>query len=65
MEHWAKVEATHDEQRRERLRRRLAERFPTLHFNRAREELDPKNILANDIVDALFPLDRCYLSEAN
>lgn len=30
-------------------------RYPAEEFNAARAELDPKNILANDIVDALFP----------
>ena len=30
-------------------------RYPAAEFNAARAELDPKNILANDIVDALFP----------
>ena len=30
-------------------------RYPAEKFNAVRAELDPKNILANDIVDALFP----------
>ena len=32
-----------------------ARRYPAAEFNAARAELDPKNILSNDIVDALFP----------
>ena len=52
-EHWAKIEA-------HRLQpgavaARLAARFPANRFNAARAALDPKNIMANDVVDALFP----------
>jgi L-galactono-1,4-lactone dehydrogenase len=61
VEHWAKVETRHDEERRERLRTRLASRFPVHVFNAARASLDPKNILANTLVEDLFPSDRCYL----
>lgn len=46
----------HDEGRAAKLRGRLAARFPVAQFNAARRVLDPKNILANDIVDVLFPL---------
>jgi hypothetical protein len=56
VEHWAKVEAMHDDVRTAKLRERLAARFPVADFNAARRSLDPKNILANNIVDALFPL---------
>ena len=56
VEHWAKVEAMHDDARTAKLRERLAARFPVVEFNAARRALDPKNILANNIVDALFPL---------
>ena len=52
-EHWAKIEA-------HRLQpgavaARLAARFPVDRFNAARAALDPKNIMANDVVDTLFP----------
>lgn len=52
-EHWAKIEA-------HRLQpgavaARLAARFPVDRFNAARGVLDPKNIMANDVVDTLFP----------
>ena len=40
----------------ERLRARLGERFPVEAFNAARRQLDPHNILANDVVNELFPL---------
>ena len=33
----------------------LVGRYPAEEFNAARAELDPKNILAGPIVDALFP----------
>lgn len=56
VEHWAKVEAMHDEARTVKLRERLGARFPVAAFNAARREVDPKNILANNIVEALFPL---------
>ena len=56
VEHWAKVEAMHDNARTAKLRERLSARFPVAEFNAARRALDPKNILANDVVDALFPL---------
>ena len=39
-----------------RLRARLGERFPVEAFNAARRQLDPHNILANDVVNELFPL---------
>ena len=39
----------------ERMRERLAQRYPLDQFAEARARLDPKNILANDMIDALFP----------
>lgn len=52
MEHWAKIEATSPNlaEKRQRLRRRL----PVEVFEGVRKELDPKDILANDAVRALF-----------
>merc|ERR1711871_28399 len=55
VEHWAKVEVGRDAERSNRLRRRLATRFPLSDFNAARAQLDPKNILANTVIDHLFP----------
>ena len=34
---------------------RHTRRYPAAEFNAVRAELDPRNILSNDIVDALFP----------
>jgi L-galactono-1,4-lactone dehydrogenase len=39
------------------VRRRMASRYPVDQFNAMRRRLDPKNIMSNRIVDALFPLD--------
>ena len=41
VEHWAKVEASHDDARREQLRKRLSARFPVNAFNEARLVLHP------------------------
>lgn len=40
----------------EKMKGRLSERYPLDQFAEARARLDPKNILANDILDALFPV---------
>ena len=37
------------------MRERLAQRYPLEQFAAMRKRVDPKNILANDIIDALFP----------
>ncbi|KAK9839195.1 hypothetical protein WJX81_000695 [Elliptochloris bilobata] len=52
-EHWAKIEAHRLEPAS--VSARLAVRFPVERFNAARAALDPKNIMANDVVDILFP----------
>uniref|UniRef100_A0A1D1ZQN5 FAD-binding PCMH-type domain-containing protein n=1 Tax=Auxenochlorella protothecoides TaxID=3075 RepID=A0A1D1ZQN5_AUXPR len=56
VEHWAKVEPPEDAAELEALRQRLGRRFPVAAFQAARRRLDPKNILSNDWVNALFPL---------
>ena len=56
-EHWAKIELPDDPAARAAMRARLRARFPVEAFNAARRELDPKNVLANDVIDGLFPLD--------
>ena len=56
VEHWAKIEVPHLDL--EAARRRMRDRYPVEDFNSWRRELDPKNILANDIIDKLFPLDQ-------
>ena len=53
VEHWAKIEVPHLDL--EAARRRMHRRYPVQDFNALRRELDPKNILANDIVNKLFP----------
>ena len=55
VEHWAKIEVPHLDL--EAARRRMQRRYPVKVFNEWRQLLDPKNILANDIIDKLFPLD--------
>ncbi|KAK9918259.1 hypothetical protein WJX75_002661 [Coccomyxa subellipsoidea] len=52
-EHWAKIEVPHLD--RQAAIERIARRYPVDKFNAARRELDPKNILANDIIDTLMP----------
>ncbi len=52
-EHWAKIEVPYLD--KQAARERIAGRYPVDNFNAARRELDPKNILANDIIDTLMP----------
>lgn len=51
--HWAKLEV--DRMGLENARKMVASKFPVEKFNRVREELDPKNILSNPMMDAVFP----------
>ena len=53
-EHWAKIEVRRP-QSAEALRQRLGDRFPVGKFAAARERLDPKGILSNDLYDTLLP----------
>lgn len=53
VDHWAKVEVNRSAP--EELQRKLAARFPVDDFNAARKRLDPKNILSNVTLDAMFP----------
>jgi len=55
-EHWAKIELPHSYDDRELMQNRLKGRYPVSDFNAARKIFDPKNIMANDIVDKLFPM---------
>lgn len=41
----------------EQMRERLAARYPLQKFAAVRARLDPKNILGNDILDALLPVE--------
>jgi len=52
--HWAKIEMPHTQDQAAQIRSKLAECFPVDEFNRARRECDPKRILSNDLIDALF-----------
>jgi len=54
-EHWAKIEVPADTESLSWVQERLRKRFPVESFQRARAELDPNNILANDVIDCLFP----------
>ena len=55
VEHWAKIEVPHLNV--EAARQRMRRRYPVEDFNWLRREFDPKNILANDIIDKLFPFE--------
>jgi L-galactono-1,4-lactone dehydrogenase len=57
VEHWAKLEVPEgDPEAVERLRARLAARYPLAEFAAARARLDPRNVLGNALVDvALAP----------
>ncbi|CAI5507046.1 unnamed protein product [Closterium sp. Naga37s-1] len=54
-EHWAKIEIPSDPANREWLVARIARDFPVAKLNAYRQNLDPKNVLANDMLDVLFP----------
>ncbi|KAG0586730.1 hypothetical protein KC19_2G113000 [Ceratodon purpureus] len=54
-EHWAKIEVPENENSLEWVRERLRHRYALEKFYRAREELDPKNILVNDVISKLLP----------
>ena len=60
-EHWAKIEVPHLDL--DIARRRMQQRYPVEDFNALRRELDPKNILANDIIDKLFPLEEAETAQ--
>lgn len=51
--HWAKLEV--DRMGKAAARKLLADRFPLAKFNEARDQLDPKNILSNEMMDAVLP----------
>eukprot|EP00899_Mesostigma_viride_P000967 jgi/Mesvir1/10871/Mv14212-RA.1 len=53
--HWAKLEVPEDAGELAELRASITKRFPVEEFARARKELDPKGVLSNTWVDALFP----------
>jgi hypothetical protein len=54
-EHWAKLELPMDHQALPAAREKLARRYPTAAFIKARREMDPKGVLANDWVEGFFP----------
>nr|XP_024393620.1 L-galactono-1,4-lactone dehydrogenase, mitochondrial-like [Physcomitrium patens]PNR41397.1 hypothetical protein PHYPA_018800 [Physcomitrium patens] len=54
-EHWAKIEVPTNENALAWVRERLRHRYPLDEFYKAREQLDPKNILVNGVVEKLFP----------
>jgi L-galactono-1,4-lactone dehydrogenase len=56
--HWAKIEppSTGDAGDLRRMRLALARRYPLAEFNALRGELDPKNVLGNELVDGLIGL---------
>ena len=53
VEHWAKMEV--DKVNPQALQQRMQRKYPIAEFNRYRRQLDPKNIMANDIVERVFP----------
>lgn len=52
--HWAKIEAPDDPARLQAMRDALAARFPLPRFNAFRAQLDPHNILGNELLDTLL-----------
>lgn len=54
--HWAKLEV--ERMGLENARKMVAAKFPVAKFNEMRKELDPKNILSNPMMDAVFPRDQ-------
>jgi L-galactono-1,4-lactone dehydrogenase len=54
VEHWAKLEPPEDDVELARLRHRISQKYPVIAFNAIRELFDPKNILSNDLTDAVF-----------
>ncbi|KAK9794590.1 hypothetical protein WJX73_001185 [Symbiochloris irregularis] len=55
VEHWAKLEV--DRSDGEALKKRIQLKYPTQDFTAVRQRLDPKNILTNHIVEAVFPVN--------
>eukprot|EP00301_Raphidiophrys_heterophryoidea_P027362 c9620_g1_i3.p2 GENE.c9620_g1_i3~~c9620_g1_i3.p2 ORF type:complete len:277 (+),score=77.68 c9620_g1_i3:1053-1883(+) len=55
--HWAKIEPPHDPESLSRMRSLLHKRFDVSRFNHFRQLLDPRNILANSVIDELLPRD--------
>ena len=53
VDHWAKVEV--GRMPPNKLQQKLAARYPVADFNAARASLDPKNILSNPLLNAMFP----------
>ncbi|KAJ7527041.1 hypothetical protein O6H91_16G033700 [Diphasiastrum complanatum] len=54
-EHWAKLELPADAESLAWIQNRLRSRFPVESFNKARMDLDPHNILSNEVIDKMFP----------
>nr|BAO94255.2 L-galactono-1,4-lactone dehydrogenase [Euglena gracilis] len=52
--HWAKVEPCDDPAAAQRLRDRLEARYPIAKFKYMRAQLDPKNILSNDLIERVI-----------
>ena len=57
--HWAKIELPKEDDveyfsKLMKMKRRLKEKYPVDEFNSARQQLDPKGILSNDMVNILF-----------
>ena len=57
-QHWAKIEVPHSAAQLANVRRRLAERYPLEELNAAKRQLDPSNVLGNDLVDTLLRDER-------
>ena len=52
--HWAKIELPKGEAERKAARETMAKRYPVDAFEAKRKELDPKGILANDMIEGLL-----------
>lgn len=54
VEHWAKIEMPKSEEDLSEAQYRLRTKYPITKFQEFRKTLDPKNVLGNSLIDALF-----------
>jgi len=56
-QHWAKIELPDDEAELQRMRKRLAERFPLDELRAVKRKFDPRGVLGNELIDTLLLAD--------
>lgn len=54
VEHWAKIELPESDEKLNRLRARVLDRFPLCDVNRWRQQIDPHDILSNELLSELI-----------